>query len=96
MSEATRQRWLHVKNRLEELARTHGPLEARPAVAWLDHLPETADEWTALKRSQQRAVPTQPAETVQEPSRSERGVEPAQTQVEAHPELEVWQRGPLE
>ena len=36
MSEATRQRWLHVRNRLEELYRKYGPVVDRPLPPWLD------------------------------------------------------------
>lgn len=88
MSEATRQRWLHVKNRLEELARKHGPLDERPVVAWLDHLPEEIEQriyGTTSKTTQEGATPTQRQQTAQQPSGppppQQRGVERSRRRV---------------
>jgi len=65
MSEASRIRRLYVENRLAELAWKHGPPETSDVPAWLDHYPETPDEWAEWRRAQ--GVPPREPEPAPEP-----------------------------
>jgi len=83
MSEASRQRYLHVKNRLEELAWKYGPLDPPPTPDWLDSLEgwhaykariaaQNAPETASSGIDTQPAAPPQPAQkrVLRRPARS--------------------------
>ena len=48
MSEASRQRWLFLHNRLEELLAKHGPPPEVEVPDWLDHHPSDQPSWGPL------------------------------------------------
>ena len=76
MSEQSRQRYLHVKNRLEELARKYGPLDEAPMPEWLDSL-EGWHAWRARQAAQdaaQAAPPPPPAQPAVRPRPAQKGL----------------------
>lgn len=69
MSEATRQRWLHVHNRMEELNAKYGPLEEVPLPPWLDtsegYLASTPEMLSAPERTPEQPAPPQEPPEIQ-------------------------------
>lgn len=59
MSDADRQRRLHIQNRLEELNAKHGPVDDE-LPDWLDHMPEAPEPPVLESRAPAKPDPPRP------------------------------------